>query len=439
MTEQSYTYTARTKNELFYQRSYFAESEWIDALGDSTYCLWRKLITKVDRSRDALAKYGNRNTVPFSLARLAEIIGMTQKTLYKHARKLWNAGLIDFMEWGACGKLGKKPLNIVVYNYPQNTTETATKPLQFVRDYDTQYEAGEYPIYISEVSAEIYAPQVDEEKAPTFQPPTPVEVPVADPGAEYIDLNEFYATFTDTTMEPATHMNMEPATYTNMEAATHSNMYAATHNNIYNSSINNANAELIKPNASKLVSNTELITDTPSSINTASNIYTPSNYSSSSQNKTISEVREDEEQPAFNEFDSTLAFDRQLLRDVLETALQARDVPAHLISKIVKLAFKRNIPFATVEMINDQLDRMAAEMESGKQIFSFDVYFINGLEKKVVASQFFQSNTRDKRWNRIVAEKESRKEAQIAAKPVERPNVSFYNWLEEREDSEFVM
>lgn len=421
------TMTTRTKNELFYQRAYFAEAEWIDTLGEATYCFWKKLITRVDRSRDAQAKYGNRNTVPFSLTRLAELMGMTVNTLKKHARILWNAGLVDFVEWAAAYKMGKKPLNIVVYNYPQNNTANATKSLQLIRNYDEQYDAGTYEVYVKEVSAEIYAPQVDEEKAPTFTPsaapmnvPTPVfydEAPAEIPGIEYVDLTELYAAFDD-----SNHQNLDTTDSQSFDGSNHHSFdrsigqAADQHKYISNAFVfNNSNAELTTSNALNNSNPVKLS-------NIDNNTYDFISSSSLLENTSSEVIKNDEEE------NKNMYFERDLLKDLIQTALETRNVAPTTINKVIKHVLKENVPYATIELINKQLDDMAKEVEAGKTIFSFEKYFVNGLLMKIETREFYAENTSEKQFTRKTEAKK------VEAATIYRPSGLFYDWLNEREE-----
>lgn len=406
-------YMQKTRNELFYQRSYFAEAEWIDVLGEAAYCLWKKLITRVDRSTDAVSKYGNRNTVPFSLTRLAEILGMHVNTLKKHARTLWNAGLVDFSEWAGCYKLGKKPMNIVVYNYPQNDTANATKSITFVRDYDKQFEKGTYTSFSKELSAEIYAPLVNDD-APAHVLPTPVAPTAPTVESDYLDLTAFYALFDDTMRQAFDDTNREASDSMNGQELDGSNGQAADdHIYITNTLLTNSNDLLITPNTLN-----------------KSNVINNINSSSSSLNKNtnieVNRLEEEEENNNLNKSLSAISeLDIELLKNVLETALTTRGVSPAMINKIIENAVEKQIPYATTDLINQQLDEMGRSKAYGKVIYDFAQYFVNGLAMKVESLEFYLQNTPEQLSQRLFDEQQTKRTTK---------RVPFYNWLEERED-----
>lgn len=114
---------------------------WIDTLGPKAFCAWLQLHTIVDRTPEALDKYGNLYTIPRSLDNLStEVFQISKATFYRTIIKpLWNHGLIDIVEWNDTRQIGTKALNIIVYHYPENNKANEVLPLKKVRDYETQY------------------------------------------------------------------------------------------------------------------------------------------------------------------------------------------------------------------------------------------------------------------------------------------------------------
>src|SRR5699024_5657142 len=55
---------------------------------------------------------------------------------------LWNFGLIDIVEYKDSFNKGQKPMNIVVYEYPQNDVTKKYEPLEQIRDYDKDYHSN---------------------------------------------------------------------------------------------------------------------------------------------------------------------------------------------------------------------------------------------------------------------------------------------------------
>lgn len=137
--------TAKRKREdLYLPILYFpvadplATTNWIDTLGEKAFCGWLKLQTLANRSKNKPEVDYSR--IPQSLEELAKTLNMSKSTLYRSIIKpLWNYGLIDLLEFSERRKIGFKPMNIVVYPYPQNLKQLENQPLRKIRDYDTQY------------------------------------------------------------------------------------------------------------------------------------------------------------------------------------------------------------------------------------------------------------------------------------------------------------
>src|SRR5699024_11578604 len=80
--------------------------------------------------------------VPRSITSVAKELNMTRTTLYNTViRPLWNYGLIDLKEYYNEKIKGTSATNIIVYKYPQNKKELETKPIEKIRDYDTDYNS----------------------------------------------------------------------------------------------------------------------------------------------------------------------------------------------------------------------------------------------------------------------------------------------------------
>lgn len=116
------------------QLHYVACDDWIDKLGERALCAWLRFITWADRS----AEDRENDTIPNSLGGIAKKLGVSLPTFYKHViRPLWDYKLIDLQEY----EMGKNNtcLNIVIYSYPQDDETLMTKPLEKVRDYESEY------------------------------------------------------------------------------------------------------------------------------------------------------------------------------------------------------------------------------------------------------------------------------------------------------------
>ncbi|WP_096186857.1 hypothetical protein [Evansella halocellulosilytica] len=133
----------KSRDELMLPPLYFVSmTDWEKKLGSDTLINWLKLLTLVDRTEEALDKYGNKSTIPRSLRKLMVEFGLSKATFYRKViRPLWEYGFIDVITWNGSSNDGHKPKNIMVYEYPQNEFHLAVKPLQKIRDYDRDYNS----------------------------------------------------------------------------------------------------------------------------------------------------------------------------------------------------------------------------------------------------------------------------------------------------------
>ncbi|MEC0092519.1 hypothetical protein [Paenibacillus macquariensis] len=117
----------RSRNELTLPIQHFiAMDDWIDKLGKQAYIAWLKLYTYADRTEE--------QRFNASLTKLCVRLDVSKSTFYsKVVPQLWDYGFIDFKE---CDGF----LTIIVYSYPQNKIELASKPLNKIRDYATEWE-----------------------------------------------------------------------------------------------------------------------------------------------------------------------------------------------------------------------------------------------------------------------------------------------------------
>ena len=129
----------KKREELSLPHMYYVVADnWIDTLSEKTFCLWLKFITICDRSDSDR----ENDKIPDSIAGVAERFGMSKNTFMKHIKTLWNYGLIDLEEYAKSKNEGQKPINIIVYEAPQNRTELMIKPLEKVRDYAKDYNSA---------------------------------------------------------------------------------------------------------------------------------------------------------------------------------------------------------------------------------------------------------------------------------------------------------
>ncbi|MGF9741567.1 hypothetical protein ABEX38_29810 [Priestia megaterium] len=117
--------------------SYIVCDDWMDKLGEKSFCFWLKLHTMVDRTNEF-------EKVPTSQSRLAERQGIARTTLHRYLAPLFEYGLIDYVVYEEYHNDGTKPVNIVVYDYPFNDETKMRKPLEKVRNWkdrtSTEYQ-----------------------------------------------------------------------------------------------------------------------------------------------------------------------------------------------------------------------------------------------------------------------------------------------------------
>lgn len=124
------------ENEL--PRLYFVViSDWLPKLGDDAFLSYLKMWTYLEEFNVT------KKRLPQTLEELYLRLGMGKKKFYeKIVRPLWNYGLIDIEDALDDDRKSNKPKNIIVYKYPQNRIELASKPLEKCRDYDTDYNSN---------------------------------------------------------------------------------------------------------------------------------------------------------------------------------------------------------------------------------------------------------------------------------------------------------
>lgn len=120
---------------------FIAADDWIDKIGMDAFRAWLKFYTWCDRS-DA-RKDPDNDVIPNSLNQIMKKLNVGKKKFYNAIiRPLWNYGFIDLSEYEESSVKGNKPVNIVVYEYPQNDISKKYEPLEKIRDYDNDYESN---------------------------------------------------------------------------------------------------------------------------------------------------------------------------------------------------------------------------------------------------------------------------------------------------------
>ncbi|MFY0127908.1 MULTISPECIES: hypothetical protein [Bacillus cereus group] len=131
----------KTRNELQLPILHFVcMDDWIEKIGDKAFTAWLKFYTWCNREEDENGNRPEDDVIPSSLTKVQRRLGVGKDTFYnKILKPLWNYGLIDVFEYKSEDWKGQGNVNIIVYEYPQNEHALSTKPLEKIRDYDTDY------------------------------------------------------------------------------------------------------------------------------------------------------------------------------------------------------------------------------------------------------------------------------------------------------------
>jgi|GEM_PF-6914371 len=140
----------RTRNELELPNLHFiVVDDWIDVIGERAVMAWLRMYSWCDRSNQVIdddisikIDTWEQASIPTSLNSLIKRLGVGRDTFYnKILKPLWNVGLVDIEEFKNSKSEGVKPLNIIVYKYPQNNFSLAVKPLEIIRNYEKDYSS----------------------------------------------------------------------------------------------------------------------------------------------------------------------------------------------------------------------------------------------------------------------------------------------------------
>lgn len=133
MTELLLTKGQVERNQLGLPKPYFVVvDDWFGKIGEKSYILWFKLLTKVDRTDN------EKNTVKYTQQSLAKSLGISKPTLISQLKPLYEYGFIDYKEYVfENGNIGE---NIVVYEAPMNDKTNLMRPLEKIRDWEKRTE-----------------------------------------------------------------------------------------------------------------------------------------------------------------------------------------------------------------------------------------------------------------------------------------------------------
>ncbi|MFN0224050.1 hypothetical protein [Paenibacillus sp. KR2-11] len=142
MNEVNFQAHTTQRNELELPRLHFIVMDnWLDVIGEQALIAWLRFYSWCDRSiGSSEVNKWEQAKIRTSLNKLIKKLGVGKGTFYnKILKPLWDVGLIDIEEYEASLNLGQKPMNIIVYKYPNNNINLQFKPLEKVRNYDKDY------------------------------------------------------------------------------------------------------------------------------------------------------------------------------------------------------------------------------------------------------------------------------------------------------------
>jgi len=133
------------RNELELPTLHFVVmDQWVDVIGERALFAWLKMYTWCKRDEETDKNQWDEARIPTSFNQIIKRLGVGRETFYKRIlRPLWNVGLIDIEEYEDSDNKGSKPMNVVVYKYPQNNKSLEYEPIVEVRNYETDYESVE--------------------------------------------------------------------------------------------------------------------------------------------------------------------------------------------------------------------------------------------------------------------------------------------------------
>lgn len=114
------------------QLHYVVADDWIDKLGEKSFCLYLKLFTLVDRTDSDKQNH----CIKTRTSKLLKRLEMSKSTYYRVIKPLYEYGLVDLIEFEGSKNEGSKPVNIMVHRFPQNSYALAVQPLEKCRSWE---------------------------------------------------------------------------------------------------------------------------------------------------------------------------------------------------------------------------------------------------------------------------------------------------------------
>lgn len=123
---------------------FIVTDQWTDVLSEKAIFSWLRMYSWCKRDEEnAKVNLWEQSRIPYSFTKLRKKLNVGNDTFYnKILKPLWNVGLIDIEEYDTSDNKGTKPMNIIVYKYPQNNKALAYEPIKEIRNYDTDYTSN---------------------------------------------------------------------------------------------------------------------------------------------------------------------------------------------------------------------------------------------------------------------------------------------------------
>jgi hypothetical protein len=386
--------------------------QWVDVIGEKALFSWLKMYTWCKRDeQDSEVNLWEQAKIPTSMNKIIKKLGVGRDTFYnKILKPLWNVGLIDIEEYQHSENEGLKPMNVIVYKYPQNEKALSHKPIEIIRDYNSDYHSeaktftkkGGRPKGKSKENESISNDDIDEalKNLEGKQGSSEIELGLFSNRTRVVP-EQNYGLFSNRTMGSS----------------------QIEHNNSFNSLSNSLNKFY-------------------NLLNNLNNHYNSSSKDIESENDIVAidhnDIKEEEE----NRFDIQI--------DPATISFLENEYSNYIVKDIVKHMRKNNINSFTPEEMKMQKRRCEIYISKNKkEIGEFGYFFVNGILKYAPSREVIirenniekeaKARTEQKLTNdfinlffsengRIPTQKEI--ELGTIKAPRKKPEVPFYNWLE---------
>jgi hypothetical protein len=138
MTNFTVTKPKKSRNRVPLPNLYYiAMDDWVEKLGDKSFMLWLKLHTYMDRTD---IENPENHAIKTRQSKLIDRLGISKSTFLRLIKPLYEYGLIDLVDYEGSKNEGSKPVNIVVFDYPQDIEGKEYAPLEKVRDWSQRVD-----------------------------------------------------------------------------------------------------------------------------------------------------------------------------------------------------------------------------------------------------------------------------------------------------------